>query len=138
MKTIYLAGPMSGLPWQTANAWRERVDLSLGPEYRCLSPMRWQPTEILINYDATTDEILRRDFFDVQQADLVLADFTIAAETVSFGTVSELGWAYALRKPTIMVVPEDSIYHHPWMVEMADYVRSDLSEAIKIVRKLLG
>lgn len=142
VRRIYLAGPMTGLTWDQANEWRLKVAAELKPHgIECYSPMRWDHrlNSNCIDYAHDIPEILRRDFYDVMQSDLIYADFTVcSSDIVSFGTVSEVAWGYALRKPTVMVAPKSSIYHHPWMLEMADYVRHTMEDGINTVRILLN
>lgn len=156
---IYLAGPMTGLTYDEATAWRRETERRI-PEAKFLDPVRFdtpsgngfehkEPA-----YDGMKS-IIRRNYNDVAKCDLVFANFGAAVhKNISVGTVAEICWAYSLRIPSIMVVPgytqEGSMdalramskrptthYNHPYLKELADYVCGDFDEAIRVARTVL-
>lgn len=163
MKTIYLAGPISGLSYdQATNGWRRRFEIMvehlLGDEdfgfIRCASPMRGKdfladteklghrPEEMhgYANPMASPSGIVTRDHHDVRTCDVILANF-LEAEAVSIGTVLEIGMAFNARKPIIAVVPPgDHPHRHGMLLAMVQangYIVHSLEEAASILYHLL-
>jgi len=97
----------------------------LEKQYLHLSPM------------SSPQGIVRRDFNDILTCDAVLANFT-GATRASIGTCWEMGAAYALRKPVIVVMEPENIHDHPFITQTATYVFAELDEAIDALFYLLG
>ena len=145
-KTTYLAGPMAGLGYASASTWREKVTKALDGVCECLSPLRG---EMLSNgvYSATaTDEsafntpnaILGRDRADCCNSDLIFMNL-LGAKKVSIGTMVELAWADAHRRPIIVCMeakgnPHDSIY----VRGLATYLVQDLESGIAVARSFFN
>ena len=149
VKTVYLAGPITGLSYQDARGgWRGEF-VSLLPEHiLCVSPMRGK--ECLSNekilqghakmYDdnilANASGIVSSDRYDVMNCDAVVANF-LGASIVSIGTCIEFGWADAFRKPIIMLHDENDLHDHAMLNEMAGYVTDDIAAAAAALTRLL-
>ena len=112
-KTIYLAGPITGLTHDEARyGWRKEFK-SLMPEHiHCNSPMRGKG--MLKDFgvltsgkgypeDAMTSPsgITTRDFNDVRTSDCMIACFLESGGKLSGGTFMEYGFAHALRIPIL-------------------------------------
>jgi nucleoside 2-deoxyribosyltransferase len=74
---------------------------------------------------------------DVMRCDMILVNF-LGASKVSIGSVMEIGWADAWRKPIIVVMEKDNVHSHAMIREVAGYIVSNLDEAIKIVIAVLS
>lgn len=72
-----------------------------------------------------------RDRMDVMRCDMILVNF-LGADKVSIGSVMEIAWADAWRKPIIVVMEEDNIHSHAMIREVAGFIVPDLDEAIEI------
>lgn len=144
---VYLAGPITGLTFPIANAWRQRVVDSL-PGYEFLNPLRFDRDDVMTfehrcpAFDGMKN-IVRRNYHDVQRSDVILACFeTCSADNVSIGSVYELAWGYSLRIPVVpgltmdMVQRPSTSYNHPYLKEAVDYLTDNLDEAIRIIRIL--
>lgn len=145
---VYLAGPIKGLPYDDAVAWREVATNNLAPEIVAYSPMRGKSS--LRNEAALGAEyvdeggallispaaIYGRDHNDVMTADLVIA-YLIGAEAVSIGTVSEVAWCHAYRKPLIVVEEVGGTHWHPFVTQPALTVVGNLDDAIRAARAVL-
>jgi nucleoside 2-deoxyribosyltransferase len=170
MKTIYLAGPISGHYKKGAMSWREEAaswisDLNdgWGYDYIVRDPLRGKGFDkfrgkIKDAYDGagplrTEQAIFYRDFNDVFTCDLVLANFTDTAvrkvtvggssvkgeiELASIGTVMELGWAWAYRKPVVLVLPKNNVHDHTFIKRTATVIVETLDEALELVPEILG
>ncbi len=157
-KTVYLAGPITGLSYSEArNTWRHEI-ASLLPEHIFpLSPMRnkdfledqsvlaGDPNMYPEHSLATPSGIVTRDRNDVRNCDAVVACFLGAMDRVSIGTCLEFGWADAFRKPIVMVIEDGpavaggdvNIHLHAFLTEIAGYRVPTLEEAAHLVTHLL-
>lgn len=146
MKTVYLAGPITGQSYDGATSWRteaQRVLADLG--IAGVSPMRNK--EFLIGegfiegeYEqdvlSTSRGIITRDRYDCSHADAVL--FNLAdADRVSIGTMIEIGWADAHRIPTVGIMEEGGLHTHPMVAEAISFWCRDLEEAVHAIASLL-
>lgn len=149
MKTAYLAGPICGLTFAEANAWRNRVTAQL-PGWDCLSPLRGK--EHLAGVGPLTDNFdggmaaVEQDLMDIRRSDVVLVNFAGASDRASIGTAAEIGFACALQggvrvlpprcKPHILVVLGDhNVHDHVFVRYMADQIVSNLGDAIEVLRR---
>jgi nucleoside 2-deoxyribosyltransferase len=63
----------------------------------------------------------------------------LGAKTVSVGTVWELGVAYTLRKPVVLVMERDNPHNHPMSrITAGGRIVADLDEAITLLTCLIG
>lgn len=142
---VYLAGPISDLTFEVANSWREVATEALHKEgVEALSPLRTGDKEFTgpggvrvtgetldIGPMFTDRGIMVRDHWDVSRCDAVLI-YLLHAEIVSIGTSMELAWAYAYRKPVVVVMEkEGNLHDHPMIREAIDYRVSNLEDAIE-------
>ena len=164
-KTVYLAGPISGLTYADArDGWRKEF-ASLMPEHiHCLSPMRAKeflskaqdisglPTSYTDQAIATPSGIVTRDHNDVKSCDAMVANF-LGADRASIGTAIEFGWANAYRKPIVMLIEKDGFvrvkkgdgtlvaqrnpHWHAMMSEIGGYLTDDMEEAAHIINHIL-
>jgi nucleoside 2-deoxyribosyltransferase len=168
---IYLAGPITGLTWAEATEWRveaaERFkDASSGKKhnYITLSPLRGkeylkEETDIKHSYDdhqlSSAKMINSRDMFDVRRSSLLIVNLK-NAKKVSIGTILEVGAAFILNKPIIVIMEPDepwvgqaasgaisngithNVHKHSMLSEQATAIVSDLDTAIYFALQILG
>ncbi len=142
---VYLAGPISGLTFADSEDWRGYVAERLPPHIQALSPLRakdyLKSRGVLAGaYDehplSTAKGITTRDRFDVMRSDLVLFNL-LGARQVSIGTVMEIAWADAFRKPSVVAIEPGNVHWHQ-MVEMCSgFMVPDLDQAIELVKAIL-
>jgi nucleoside 2-deoxyribosyltransferase len=148
MSTIYLAGPITGLNYATAVNWRIVAEQKLSEKgIKALSPMRQkeylhgQTCLEALGYEDTLlskqKAMVARDRYDVQRCDAVLM-YLNGAEQVSVGTMVELGWCDAWRKPVILVMEKGNVHDHAFIRELADFIVADLHTAISVAVSLLA
>ncbi|RMF57069.1 MAG: hypothetical protein D6746_11610 [Bacteroidetes bacterium] len=146
---VYLCGPIAGLTYdQARHGWRRNIARMLSPDVAVLSPMRQEghlaelgdaalptfaPNDRAI---ATQRAIVAKDLLDIRRCDLVLANFK-GALTVSIGSVFELGYARAMRKPVVLVMDSPNPHEHLFIKECADVSTDSLEHAAHIIRSLL-
>lgn len=148
MKTVYLAGPIAGCNKGEANDWRKYVQDHLeGYNIRGISPLRCEPLigeRYSVGYAdpkfGTARAIGSKNFADVQNCDMTLCYFPaeIVEKRPSYGTVLELGWAFALRRPTIVVTDLKALSDHPVVSTCAGWLLTELDEALEVITGILG
>jgi hypothetical protein len=146
VNSIYLAGPITGMSAEQCSGWRERVRVQVGRGIEIVSPLRdaadfgdaapagpEAEVAMLRHMQAT----ITRDRWDVARCTLLLANFT-GAKQISVGTVGEVFWADAFRKPIVIVRdlgnPHDTFFLNaitPWVFE-------ELDAAVAKINTLLG
>jgi nucleoside 2-deoxyribosyltransferase len=146
MKKIYLCGPISGLSYGDCTDWRKYAASKLADDIIPLSPMRGK--EYLKSQSSmpqadhqvmsTADAIIARDRNDVMSCDMLLANF-LGAKITSIGSVVELGWADAWRKPVILVMEKTgNIHSHPFVDKLCGFKVHTLDEGIEVANAILS
>lgn len=147
MNYIYLAGPISGVTYDGATEWRERMAAALDTkETKTFSPMRGkeylkaQGTLHSGTYDGTmtgAKAIMGRDFFDCTRSTVVVINL-LNTKKVSIGTVMELAWCYQAQIPTIVLMEPGNIHDHVMANEACTYKVGSIEEAISVAKVLLN
>lgn len=127
----YLAGPITGTTYEGATSWRDSAIAKLAEVgITGISPMRGKDyllgkTTISDAYDefilSTQKAIVTRDRWDRQRADVVLVN-VLGATKVSIGTMIELGWADATRRPIILIVDKGNPHDHAMVRELVGFI----------------
>lgn len=151
MKTVYLAGPITGCDFNTCTDWRREVRAALAPEIEAFDPMRGKeylaqeacirdsyPSQVM----SSEKGLFHRDLHDVMSCDLLLINF-IGATTKSLGTIAEMSWAYLLRKPIVVAI-EDNLdlqklnpHEHAFMRQMCPFRLNNMIDAVEVTRSIL-
>lgn len=148
MLKAYLCGPMSGQTMNQCSTWRTKAVEELWDYYECLSPLRGKEfipaDQVLDPFTNTQNEvgsvmigakgILSRDTWDVSRCDVILAVFE-DTDRVSIGSVMEIAFAHAYRKPIVAVL--DDRHRHPFTVEAITHLCPDLDTALEVMRRLV-
>lgn len=116
MPTIYLAGGIEGIPIEVAAGWRQELIREFGDKVKFLDPMRRQ----LFQSGADPAVIVEYDLADIRECDVVVANLLHGTCT---GTKIEIGYAVALRKPVIALVPAAQS-KHPFYTELTTVTTS--------------
>lgn len=140
---VYLAGPISGLTFDQGQDWRADARAMLEPHgIDGYSPLRQKHflrdvgvlSGAYANPMATDRGIMTRDHFDCMTSDLILANME-DWRSPSVGTIMELAWAYAYRKPLVVFGKE--LEHHPMIREAVCYRLPTLDAALAVVQAIL-
>lgn len=152
----YLAGPITGLTYDEATDWREKIAFDVEcAGFHPLSPMRGK--ERFKDYGkilpGTFDEeqaAVQRDLYDIRRAHVVLINL-LDAKRVSIGTMCELGYAHALGKFIIVALPKVEtltdnkgreykhgyyVHEHLFVRELASQVVDSLDAALDTLERL--
>src|SRR5690606_25056357 len=147
-RSVYLAGPITDRTRDEANDWRLYVTNALAPyNIQGISPLRCEP---LTGDRYTTSSpdprfgvpraIASKNFLDVQMCDITLCYLPkeLNDQRLSIGTIIELAWAHALRKPTVLVTDDPLLTEHPVVQANAGWIVPTLEEGIDVVIGILG
>lgn len=143
---IYLAGPIAGCTEKQAKDWRDYVIQNLPENITGISPLRCEPAingryEQVYEKDklfGTESAISAKNWFDTSRCDLILVYLTkdILGNKWSFGTILEIGWAIAMRKPIILVSDLSDLRNHPLVKRNVDWILDDLDDAVEVITGL--
>ncbi len=144
MKYVYLAGPITGTVQADVRPWRQYVSEKLQEDIVALSPMR-DSVDTTDDFPLTIEKlrhgkgVVSRDRFDVGRCDLLFVNL-LKASRVSIGTVGEIFWADAYRKPVILVMEStnQNPHFHLMLLELAAWRFDTLDEAIAKTNLLLS
>ena len=158
MKTVYLAGPITGCSYEGCVDWREYAIKELAAVgITGLSPMRakdYLKSESIVgdSYEDTvlssSRGIITRDRWDTTRSDIILANF-LGAEQVSIGTVMEIAWADLARVPIIMAIEpseleatgpapsQGNVHEHSMLREAAGFRVETLEEGLNVAKAIL-
>jgi nucleoside 2-deoxyribosyltransferase len=148
MKTVYLAGPISGCSYDYCVEWRQHAVAKLfDAGIRGLSPMRckeYLATEKIITGSypdcvlSCDRGIYTRDRFDSLRCNVLLVNF-LGAKSVSVGTVMEIGWADSVQTPIICVMePQGNPHDHPMIREAIGFRVAFLKDALSVAISILN
>lgn len=154
MKSVYLAGPLVGLNVSAATSWREyATEVLRQNRIEAYSPLRGEefdltgPDEMIPaapeRYDGVAvhpDVVFIRDRYDVMHRDAMLLNLQGASDTgrVSIGSMIEIGWADAFRKPVVIVMDEDNPHwDHPFIHAATPFIVDNLEDALTLVISIL-
>lgn len=148
MKKVYLAGQIGGLSYDEASIWRQIATNDLKEaNIEAYSPLRFKEflrKEGILSTQPYTESplanqrgILTRDHWDCMSADLILV-YLYDAKVISMGTVMEIAFGHAYRKPIVAVMESGNIHEHAMVNEAIDFRVSNLYEALDIVRAILN
>lgn len=151
LRTVYLAGPITGLTHDEARfGWRRDFNRLLPAHIRASSPMRakefLKDSGILesgasgyrTNPIATPEGITTRDYNDVRTCDAMVACYLEGEGRESIGTAVEFGYAWAHQKPIVVIgSPDDVNIQHLMLERMRGYLVGTLEEGAHIISHLL-
>jgi len=139
MSKIYLSGPISGLTFGECTDWREYVASKLPGSISPLRGKEFLKSVGVINQSyehhpfATAKGITTRDRNDVYTCDLMLVNL-LGASKITIGTMIEVGWADAFRKPIVLVMEPDNLHSHPILNTCCGYICTTLDEGIECAK----
>lgn len=147
MKSVYLAGPITGTSYSECTDWRKYVteELSLKGNIWCYSPMRaksYLKEENVIEHSyeeklfSSQRGLFARDMNDCKICDALIANL-IGANKISIGTVMEITAFWWQRKPIVLIMAHGTIHDHPMIREACPFVVQTLDEAVHTITAIL-
>jgi nucleoside 2-deoxyribosyltransferase len=143
---IYLAGPITGTSVTPGQDWRVDCAKRFAPAIDTLSPARQAMETIDESGEPTDAQRLRlivhgrgvaaRDRLDVMRCDLVLVNL-VGAPRISIGSVGEIFWADAFRKPVVLVREPGNVHTHAMLDALVGWIVPELDEAIELAKTLI-
>lgn len=143
---VYAAGPIANLTYEESESWRGYVKTHLPPEIVVYSPLRGKQFlkgmgKLIAVPDSeaplsTPKGINARDHYDLLSCDAVLANL-IGTKTISIGTVMEIAWAFAYRKPCIVCMEPGNIHEHGMLRESASFLVPTLDQGVDVITQVL-
>jgi nucleoside 2-deoxyribosyltransferase len=143
-RTVYLAGPIGGIPFDDAWRWRSDATTALrGLGFSVLNPIC--STEIghlagkencpinLKSHGVKNSELFYKDIHKIKEASVVLANLAGYNEK-SFGTPFEMGFAYGLGKTCVCVTDKER-FDHPF-ISVPSVCFLSLEEALSFICEL--
>ena len=120
---IYLAGGITGIPWEHAQEWRDKFDDQIrqvcGDKWYCFDPCK----HIHDFCDVITEEeAVKYDLDQLRHSRLMIASFEHTQQSI--GTAIELGVAYENRIPVIGYNPNKEELH-AWIKEICTHICTD-------------
>lgn len=151
MKSVYLAGPITGLTFDGCTDWRKFAEAQLAKSgITGWSPLRGK--EYLNSFGelsghgkeyahagvlSTPRAVMTRDRFDATRCDVILVNL-LGAKIPSIGTIMEIAWADLCRTPIVCAIENDGNVHEHMMINEAIGFRlPTLEEAIRVVESVL-
>ena len=135
MKSVYLAGGISGLTKEEASQWRnEATDFLRTYNIRTFDPMLTDhvhdpggvPYDTDYSKPRCSNEIFGEDITLINKSCVLFARLDTAK---SIGTPWELGFAWAKGLNIVLVVNQE-LYHHPFIQGTTPYLYTDWEKAL--------
>jgi nucleoside 2-deoxyribosyltransferase len=146
MFKVYLAGPISGLTFAGAQEWRNEFTRRVDSRIKAYSPLRGKDyladlgilEQSYATFPLSTDQgLTTRDRYDCMGADLVVF-YLLGAQRISVGTMIEMGWCDAARKPAVLVIEKEGNPHdHPMVRQTVPFRVDNLDDALKVTEIIL-
>jgi nucleoside 2-deoxyribosyltransferase len=153
---VYLSGPITGCNFDDwlCNGWREQATRILESTPTpfglretgivCYSPLRGKAYlknvgEVAGEYEGPLTNrhaITMRDRHDCLTCDAMLV-YLKGFDRVSIGTMIELGWADAVRKPIVLVMEPGNVHEHVIAGSIPVACVETLEEGCDVIRRIL-
>lgn len=105
-------------------------------ELKVISSNPMDYPEAYMSVLSSANGITTRDRWDCMTCDLAIFN-VLGAKAVSVGSVIELGWLDAFRKPVVAVMEEGNVHEHAILDELYGWRVDNLDEALDIVKAIL-
>lgn len=139
MYKVYLAGFIQGSKLKECIAWRlkirEHFEAKKYP-IEWLDPLNGKNLASItadgLKSSTPPHAIVHRDWASVNAADLIVANMDQFGETrPPVGTISECAWAFALRKPLILITDDKNFKYHPFLEYFATAIVPSVDVLLK-------
>jgi nucleoside 2-deoxyribosyltransferase len=132
MKTVFLAGPMRGIPRDQSLKWRNSAKKMLAKRFNVLHAMRGR--ELKETFTDPRAAVIR-DLNDIMRADLILVNDTIK-DCSMIGTSMEVFFAYQQKIPVIVF---GHAHEKDYWLNYHSHLRvASLEEACDVINKMFS
>ncbi len=140
-RKVYLSGPITGLTYEDAVEWTNYAKTMLAnfgiDGFRPLRGESYGGIALPVITNQRNRECIIRDRYDVMTSDCILVNL-FGANKPSFGTYTEIAWAFLLQKPVVLVMEnKGNLHEHGFLQEMVSHRTDDLDEGIDYVKTIL-
>ena len=84
----------------------------------------------------TNHAIIERDRWMVKNSDIIFCDLS-GKDTASIGCTSELAWAHDNGVHSVVILPEEHVMRHAFILEMADVLFDNREDALIYMDSLI-
>ena len=128
---IYLSGAITGLAFMEANGWRKDIETAVAQYVDSNKKITF--FNPVTKFASCLEERFpfRRDISELKRSDLMILN--ISQNPGSIGSNIEVGIAYENNIPIILYNP-DKKKIHPWHLEIADAVITDIRELVYFLK----
>lgn len=131
---VYLAGPILNQTEKNANDWRILASGVLTDNHITgISPLRQEPSHrgrygfaSVAKGGGGANAIWAKNEFDMRNCDMALAYLP----QWSAGTLMEIGYLWAIRKPIVLVTTDVIFQKHPCLLSAAGWVFDNLEDGV--------
>ena len=132
MKTVFLSGPMRGVPREEALLWRKEASKMLSGKFYVLHALRGREKK-----ETFTDPraAVIRDLNDIKRADILLVNDTFKDRSM-IGTSMEIFFAHEEKKPVIVF---GNAHAGDYWLDYHSHLRvKNLKEACEVLNKMFS
>lgn len=122
-RTVYLAGKIDGLSFNDSLNWRVKATHLLADTFKCYIPA--------INEECIWD----KDYFFLNNSDIILVNFDYENNSPFLGTSMEIGRAFYQQKPIIIFSSKDWVHKNHTLKYHATAIVKTLEEAIILIKE---
>ena len=147
---VYLSGFINGNVIDKCTDWRKKIrshyDHWKGGTEKYpidwIDPLNGEKKEDIsadgmVLKDIPPNALVHRDYYSVKISDLIVANMDTFGELrPPIGTISELAWAWELRKPIIIIADNYQYANHPFMLSFASFFVKSVDELLE--KKLIN
>jgi len=134
---VYLAGGITGLTYDEAFVWRQKVTSKLEADgIKCYNPIQ---ADDIKSYNDGDDKFTSgdmicylRDRFMVVKSDIILINYNTFKDQISVGTLVEKGWSDFDK---LIIIVSDEPITHPFITGNTILVKT-MEEAVELIRGL--
>ena len=145
---VYLAGPISNKSYSDASAWRydaarrlrEAGMVPLDPlvkERHLANRTTMNPHGHPETVFSTPDAIFSGDTFEIMRCHILLANLS-GADSISIGTMIEIGIAWAWGKKLVLVMEAENVHGHAFLDTITRSVFTTLDDAVTFITGVYG
>lgn len=136
-KVVYLAGLMTGLTVEEAMQWRYDAKRKLRDSFK-MFPSDYTFNTYVPEFDPELDEtgkeIWNRDYYYVDNSDVLLVNFDYDNQRPYLGTSMEIARAFYQNKPIIIFSNQEWVHNNKTLNYHATKIVNTIDEAIKYIK----